>query len=116
MTPFISSEMDEGLSFAVVFSLTSKIEIKGEEKSGSFEESHDKEKCELVVGRRWHTKTRWQSSLVDVDAGASTGFFLASDKKRTWVKSCEDSSERESEIMVTASSLLGVEELDGLQP
>ena len=31
--------------------LASEIEIKGEEASGSFEESHDKDKCKLVIER-----------------------------------------------------------------
>ena len=33
---------------------------------------------------------------------------MAKDKKSTWVKSCEESSKRESEIMLMADELVGV--------
>ena len=67
----------------------------------------------------WHTKTRWQSSPIDVDAGAQSYHdqwgaqgprmkwkevshtveqlgFLAKDKKSTWVRSCKESSKKKA--------------------
>ena len=45
---------NESVFFFFTFSLTPEIEIKGEEESCSFEESHDKEKCKLVSERLAH--------------------------------------------------------------
>ena len=59
MRPGESCEVDdavlfqatESFHFPIIFSRTSEIKIKGEEASGSFEESYDKEKRKLVIER-----------------------------------------------------------------
>ena len=38
--------------------------------------------------------------------------FLVKDKKGTWVRSCEERSKRESDVMVMADELVSCEKLD----
>ena len=48
-----SCKRDESVFFVFTFSITPEIEIeiRGDEESGSFQESHDKEKVKLVIKR-----------------------------------------------------------------
>ena len=128
---------DESLYFAIVLSFTSTIQIRSQEKSGSIEESHDKEKCELVVGRVAYedqvtenpdrcgcwasefsrqvgrrgggcnmTQDEMERSFTH---GASTGFFFGKRQE-------EESSKRESDIMLLAGELVGVEKIGRTNP
>ena len=77
--------------------------------------------------REWHTKTKWQSSPVDAGAQSSHERWsgpkpwmkgkevvrpvhqlacLVRDKKGTWIKSCDESSKRKSDVMAMADKLL----------
>ena len=51
---------------------------------------------------------KWKEGTQSLD----TLGLMTEDKKNTWVNSCEECSKRDSEIMVVASELLGVELLD----
>ena len=62
---------NESLYLTILVSLSSKAEIKSQEKAGSLKKSHDKKEREVVSGG-WHTKTKWQSSPIDGDAGAQS--------------------------------------------
>ena len=69
MTPFTSSEMMR-FYLTILVSLNSKVVIKSQEKP-SLKESHDQKHASWSSGG-WHTKTEWQRTPKEVDAGAQS--------------------------------------------
>ena len=119
---------DACIYFTILVALDSKAEIKGQAKPRT------RKSASWSTGG-WHTRNKWQSSPVDGDAGAQSSHdkwgssrpntqwkeithsmnqlrFATKDKKNTWSKFARKVSKRESEVMVTANELLGVENLD----
>ena len=98
MMPFISSEANESFCFSVIFSLT--LEIKRKTQVGHLEFSGQVEETS--------TPHEMERSLSHC---GKTG-MLVKDKKGTLVKSCKESSKRESDVVVMADELVSVETLD----
>ena len=117
MTPFISSEK-------------MRVSISPSSSSPSPRNSRSRAKKNLPVLKRamtrinarwssgvWRTKTRWQSfrqiwMLGSEAQWINCAFFWAKDKKSTWCRSCEESSKRESDIMVGGRILASGEKID----
>ena len=125
MTPFISCEK---MRVSTSPSSSPSIRIprsRVKKKLSSFKQSHDKKECELVIRRvahedhvavltyRWgrrsaRTRDKTERSLPHKGLAG----VVEKGQENTWVKSGAERSKRESEIMVTASELLGDETLD----
>ena len=111
-------KLNDACLYFTILVVLAKAEVKSHEKPGTLERAMTRTSASWSTGR-WHTRNKWQSSPF-VSSGPKMQWkeithsmnqleVLTKDKNNTWVKSCKESSKRESEIMVIATELLGVE-------